>query len=226
MEPMTRGRPRGFDRDAALDRALDVFWRKGYEGASLSELTLAMGINPPSLYAAFGNKEGLLRASLDRYAARRADFMRHVLAAPTARETAERLLRGTADLQTDPDTPPGCLLVQGGLACGTGAEAVPSELAGRRLKTEAALAERFERGKRDGDLAPDADAAALARFVSTVSQGMGVQAASGACRQDLHRIVDIALAAFPGPHDRGREPPSGSLQPTMPGDRADTGEPA
>ncbi len=99
------GRPRGFDMERALDEAMEVFWRHGYEGATIAELTAAMGINPPSLYAAFGSKEGLLKAALDRYSERRDDFMREVLAAPTAREAAEELLLRLADLQTDPGQP-------------------------------------------------------------------------------------------------------------------------
>src|ERR1700733_10066888 len=111
---MAMGRPREFDTERVLDAAMEVFWRHGYEGATVAELTEAMGINPPSLYAAFGSKEGLLKAALDRYAEKRAEFLREVLAAPTAREVAERMLLRIADLHTDPANPPGCLLVQAG----------------------------------------------------------------------------------------------------------------
>ena len=118
-------------------QAMEVFWRHGYEGATIAQLTDAMGINPPSLYAAFGSKEGLLKAALDRYSAKRADWSwKKSLGAPTARDVAERLLMRTADAQTDPANPPGCLLVQGGLACGVGSENVPFELAARRAQTE------------------------------------------------------------------------------------------
>ena len=113
---MGMGRPRAFDCDIALDQAMEVFWRHGYEGATIAQLTDAMGINPPSLYAAFGSKEGLLKAALDRYTARRAAWMDDVLSAPTARDVAERMLMGVAERQTDPANPPGCLLVQGGIA--------------------------------------------------------------------------------------------------------------
>ncbi|MDB5649531.1 MAG: transcriptional regulator, TetR family [Hyphomicrobiales bacterium] len=194
---MAMGRPRAFNKDVALDRAMNVFWRKGYEGASLSELTKAMGINSPSLYAAFGNKEGLLRAALDRYVQLRAEFMRFVLDAPNARETAARILLGTADKLTDPDNPPGCLLVQAGLACGSGSEAIPPELACRRAADEEALRHRFERAKTEGDLPPTSDPDVMARFLSTVLQGMGVQAAAGATRDDLRKIAELTIETFP-----------------------------
>jgi AcrR family transcriptional regulator len=196
---MAMGRPRSFDKDKALDQAMEMFWRKGYEGASLSDLTKAMGINPPSLYAAFGNKEGLLKAALDRYAEQRKGFLRTAFEEPTARKVAECLLRGVADFHTDPDNPPGCLFTQGGLACGEGSEAIPRELASRRAQMEDSVRERFERAKQEGDLPREADPAALARYLSTVMQGMGVQAAAGATRKQLQQTVDFALAAFPPP---------------------------
>src|SRR5713226_9446609 len=110
---MPAGRPRAFDIDEALDRALNVFWRKGYEGTSLPDLTRAMGINRPSLYAAFGNKSALFSKVLDRYAQGQACHVRDALAEPTARAVAEKLLSGTIDLLTDPGHPHGCLYVQG-----------------------------------------------------------------------------------------------------------------
>ena len=195
---MVMGRPRSFDMGEALDAAMEVFWRRGYDGATLAELTCAMGIKPPSLYAAFGNKEGLLKAALDRYAQKRADHMARILSAPTARQVAERLLFGTADIQTDPANPPGCLLVQGGLACGAGSENIPFELAARRAETEAELRDRFARARDEGDLPPGADPAALARFLSGVTAGMGVMAASGSDRTALREVAQVALAAFPG----------------------------
>jgi AcrR family transcriptional regulator len=194
---MAMGRPRSFDMGEALDKAMEVFWRRGYDGATLAELTDAMGIKPPSLYAAFGNKEGLLKAALDRYAQRRADHMAGVVSAPTAREVAERLLFGIADSHTDPNNPPGCLLVQGGLACGAGSENIPFELASRRAQTEMELRDRFTRACTEGDLPDDADPAALARYLSSVTAGMGVMAASGCDRAALREVAQVALAAFP-----------------------------
>jgi AcrR family transcriptional regulator len=193
---MAMGRPRAFDAEHALDEAMEVFWRHGYEGATIAQLTEAMGINPPSLYAAFGSKEGLLKAALDRYTARRDAFMVEILSAPTAREAAERMLMGIADSQTDPANPPGCLLIQGGLACGTGSENVPFELAARRAHTEAQLRERFTKAKVEGDLKESAEPAALARYLSAVTAGMGVMASSGADREALRQVAAVSLRAF------------------------------
>lgn len=192
---MGMGRPREFDAETALDQAMEVFWRHGYEGATIAQLTEAMGINPPSLYACFGNKEGLLKAALDRYTKLRNVWMDEVVAAPTAREVAERMLTGIADKQTDPANPPGCLLVQGGIACGSGSENVPFELATRRAQNEDQLRDRFMRAKAEGDLKEAADPAALARYVSAVAVGMGVMASSGSDREALRQVASVAVQA-------------------------------
>jgi AcrR family transcriptional regulator len=194
---MAAGRPRAFDRETALDRALEVFWRQGYEGASVAELTKTMGINPPSLYAAFGNKEGLFRQALDRYVEKGSVYLREAMAEPTARAAVERLLRDGAERLTDPCTPNGCMLVSGALSCSEAADDVREELASRRAGVEMALRERFVRARTEGDLPDDADPAALARYIATVSQGMSVQAAGGASLKDLMQVVDMTLRAFP-----------------------------
>jgi AcrR family transcriptional regulator len=192
-----KGRPREFDVEKALDRALKVFWRKGYEGASLPELTRAMGINRPSLYAAFGNKEALFRKVLDRYAEGPAAYFRAALTEPTARAVAERLLGEAVDLLTGPRGPRGCLLVHGALACGEAAEPVRRELAARRAAGEAAIRRRFERARAEGDLPAGACPADLARYVVTVLRGLAVEAAGGAGREELRRVVELALRAWP-----------------------------
>ena len=197
---MPRGRPREFDTEEALDAALEVFWRKGYEGASLPDLTQAMGINRPSLYAAFGNKEELFRRVITRYVEGPAAYVRKALEEPTARAVAERLLLRSIDLVTDPRNPSGCLLVQGALACGEAADSIRRELAARRLATELAIRERFERARSEGDLSADANPADLARFVSTLLRGIAVQAAGGTSRTELRRVARLALRAWP----RGR----------------------
>jgi AcrR family transcriptional regulator len=192
-----KGRPRKFDADEALDRALEVFWRNGYEGASLSELTEAMGINRPSLYAAFGNKEELFRKALDRYADGPAAYTREALNAPTARGVLERLLHGAAEALTHPDYPPGCLGVHGALSCGEAAESIRDELSARRAAYEVLLRQRLERARTEGDLATDIACADLARLVMTVMQGMAVQAAGGASREDLRRVAEMMLRTWP-----------------------------
>ena len=194
---MPKGRPREFDVDEALDRALRVFWA-GARGRTLPDLTAAMGINRPSLYAAFGSKEELFRKALDRYVEGPAAFVCEALNEPTARAVAERLLGGTIDLVTDRRNLRGCLIVQGALACGETAESVRREVAARRVAGEVALRHRFERARADGDLPAEADAADLARFVVTVMRGMAVQAAGGASREDLRRVAELALQAWPG----------------------------
>jgi AcrR family transcriptional regulator len=192
------GRPRNFDIDDALDRALRVFWSRGYEGTSLPDLTKAMGISRPSLYAAFGNKESLFRKSLDRYAQGPAAYLREALEKPTARAVAERLVRGAIDLLTDPQNPRGCLLVQGALSCSKEAEPVRRELAARRAASEAAIRKRFKRAIAEGDLPSGADAATLARYLATVNLGMAVLAAGGATRRELLKVAKTALSAWPG----------------------------
>lgn len=192
-----RGRPRSFDIDNALARALQVFWHKGYEGATLSDLTQIMGINRPSLYAAFGNKEALFRKALDRYADGPAAYVREALQEPTAFAVVERLLLAAVNLLTDPKTPPGCLMVQGALSCGEAADPIRQELAARRAAGEATLRQRLTRATRDGDLPADANCADLARFVCVVLHGMAVQAAGGASRSQLRRVAETALRAWP-----------------------------
>jgi AcrR family transcriptional regulator len=191
------GRPRAFDLGRALDRALQVFWRKGYEGSSLSDLTKAMGINRPSLYAAFGDKGALFRKALDRYVNGPAAYMQEALKAPTARAVVERLLPGALDLNTAPRNPGGCLMVQGALACGEASDAVRRELAACRAAGEAALRRRLQHAKSTGDLSTDADPAHLARYIATVIYGIAVQAAGGATRDQLQHVVDTTLRTLP-----------------------------
>jgi AcrR family transcriptional regulator len=195
---VTIGRPRTYDVETALEQAMKVFWRLGYEGASLAELTKAMGINAPSLYAAFGSKEGLFKAVLDHYDARRQSCLHETLAAPTGREMAERLLTSLVDLSTNPDEPRGCLFLQGGLSCGVATPDIPQELARRRESLEQTLRQRLVRARDEGDLPASAEPAALARFLVSVCNGIAIQAASGATRDELRQIAALAMKAWPG----------------------------
>jgi AcrR family transcriptional regulator len=191
------GRPREFNATRALDKALQVFWRNGYEGASIAELTAAMGINPPSLYAAFGNKEGLFRKALDLYAEQRTKFWNQAFEAATARGVVEHLLRESANFLTEARNPPGCLFVRGALSCSEAAKAIQRELAARRAAGEVKLRERLEIATKDGEMPPELDPADYARYIMTVMEGMSVRAASGAARKELHKVADMALRAWP-----------------------------
>lgn len=195
---MARGRPREFDIDEALDRALDVFWQKGYEGTSLDDLTAAMGISRPSLYSAFGKKDELFRRAVERYISGPAAAVVRALQEPTARAAAGQMLHEAVALVTRPGHPRGCFVVQGALACGEGGEQLRREMAERRAATEAAVRERFERGQAEGELPADVDCADLARFFVAVMHGMSVQAAGGASREALLRVVELALRVWPG----------------------------
>ncbi|HVH89749.1 MAG TPA: TetR/AcrR family transcriptional regulator [Terriglobales bacterium] len=191
------GRPRSFDTEKALDRALQVFSKKGYEGASLSDLTEAMGINRPSLYAAFGDKENLFRKALDRYTERTMTYMQEALKEKTARRFVECLLRGTAEAVTDSSHARGCLTVTGALACGDESEPIRKELISRRRAAERLIFERLKRAKQEGDLPAESKPVDLARYFATVVQGIAVQAASGASRAELLRVAETALKVWP-----------------------------
>jgi AcrR family transcriptional regulator len=193
-----RGRPREFDPEQAIEQALAVFWEKGYEGASLTDLTEAMEINRPSLYAAFGSKEELFRRVVERYVSGPGDFVRLALEQPTVRGVVESILQGTVEVLTDPANPAGCLLVQGALACRETADPVRRELAARRAAGEAALRHRLERAIAEGDLPPSSDASSLASFLTTVMWGMAVRARSSASREELLRVAELTLRVFSG----------------------------
>jgi AcrR family transcriptional regulator len=191
------GRPRGFDTDAALDKAMRLFWAKGYEGTSVADLTETLGISRPSLYAAFGDKQSLFRAALERYAAGPASYVTTALGQPTARAVAEHLLRGAADLQASSRNPGGCLTVNGAIACGSEAEPVRQALNEHRTAGVALLRRRFEEAKAQHDLPKDCDPAALARLVAAVVYGMAVLASGGASRKELEQVVRTAMRAWP-----------------------------
>ena len=196
-KPLPPGRPRAFDPDKALNVALRVFWEKGYDGASLSDLTAAMGINKPSLYATFGDKQELFRKVVERYVQTQTPFTQEALEDPSARNGIRRVLNGTADSLTHPLNPHGCLLVQGALACGGETDRIKRDLAEKRSGNENLLRNRLLRAQTGGELPPEADPEALSRFYSTVLRGMSVEASSGATRKDLQSVIDLAMKAWP-----------------------------
>ena len=195
--PKRTGRPRGFKYDEALDRAMHVFWRKGFEGASLNDLTAAMGLQPASLYKAFGNKRALFEKALARYLAGPVAFVHDALNERTGFSVAECILRRTAEFLTEGRSRRGCMTIQAALAGGVEGEPVRRKLIALRVKEQEALRQRFERAKSEGDLRNDADAADLARFVTALFQGMTVQAINGASRNDLLRLAKTALRIWP-----------------------------
>lgn len=199
------GRPKEFDPDAALCAALQVFWRQGFDGASLTDLTEAMGITRPSLYATYGNKEQLFRKVLDRYEQMHLCFVEQALAEPSVRRTIEMLLRGYADVLTDPMHPPGCLGVNSAVCGGGESEAIRRELIARRSLNEETLRARLERAAAEGELGPGENPADWAGYVMTVGLGMAVKAASGATRRELETVAEIALRALPV-RETGRRP--------------------
>jgi len=194
---MVVGRPKKFDPELALDRALEVFWRQGFEGTSISDLTAAMGINRPSLYATFGDKESLFRKALDRYVQARACHMKAALDEPTAKRVVRKLWESSIRSADASDHPKGCFLVQGALACSEENHAMQQAAFEARSTAEKALCERLKKAIEAGDLPPSADAAHLARYVTTFTYGLAVQAAGGTSPTELAAAAAIALNAFP-----------------------------
>jgi AcrR family transcriptional regulator len=191
------GRPRGFCEEAALEAAMRVFWAKGYEGATLSDLTEAMGINRSSMYTTFGDKEALFRLAITRYAEGPASYVRKALKEPTARAVVEALLRGALELLADSSHPRGCLSVQGALACGSGAEAAKQAMIEWRKHGEADIQRRLQQARKEGDFPKHVNPGDLARYVSTLLTGLGVQATNGATKADMTRVVEMALRSMP-----------------------------
>jgi AcrR family transcriptional regulator len=199
----SRGRPREFNRDEALARALEVFWRHGYEGASIATLTGAMGITTPSLYTAFHSKEELYREAVAHYQVAYGSGADKVLAGPLPlREALAQVMRGAARIFTARAHPTGCMISTAALACAEENQAVAEHLSQLRTRALGPFQARFERAIAEGELPANADVAALARFYGAIVQGMSVQARDGASEQELLGIVELALERLPPPAKR------------------------
>lgn len=192
-----RGRPRIFDMNEALDKALEIFWKRGYEGASIAELTETLGITKPSLYTAFGNKEELFKKALSRYAAGPVAFVSNIVNEPTARKVAESFLFQSAEFLTDASHPQGCMIVQGALSSGESTDIVKNILIKYRDSYENLLTVRFEKAKVDGDLSSEDNPKVLAKYLATLHQGMSVQATSGATKKELLNVAKLAMKVWP-----------------------------
>lgn len=191
------GRPLSFDRAAALHQAMLLFWRHGYEATSLADLTAAMGVTPPSIYAAFGDKKRLFLEAVGAYLSGPVSSESIIDGAATARDAALGLLYAAATGFTGADTPPGCLLASSAISCSAAAADVQGELAALRRGIEARLAARIERSVASGEMASEVDADALAGHVMAVIQGLSTLARDGAPRDKLFRVAAIAMEAWP-----------------------------
>jgi len=193
-----RGRPLSFDRDAALESAMHVFWEHGYEAASIADLTSAMGITPPSLYTAFGDKEQLFLEAIERYAMGYGSISSRALREePTARAAIERWLTESANEHTEPCHPKGCMVVMSATNCSAAAERVQNALIKRRAEAIADLGRRIQGAVDSGELPPDTDATDLANFFAAVYQGMSMQAKDGVSRDSLLSTVRTAMRSWP-----------------------------
>jgi len=191
------GRPRAFDEDAAVDAAMRVFWQKGYEGTSLDDLTEAMGINRSSLYSTFSDKETLFRRVVQRYQSGPLCFLPKALAEPNARAVIEALLRSTVRFLADSSHPPGCLSMQGGMACGSGNQDVQTAMIEWRTAGLRQLQKRMQRAKAEGDLPKNVDPKDLARVVMILMNGLSVQAVNGATSAEMNRAIELAMRSLP-----------------------------
>jgi AcrR family transcriptional regulator len=191
------GRHREFDVEKVLDAALCVFWRKGYEGTSYTDLTEATGVERPALYSAFGNKEALFRQALARYDERYLDYIPEALRLPTSRQVAAHILHNAVDLNTRYPDHTGCLGVNGAVAGSDDAESVRQALIDFRAAGQARLRERFERAKAEGDLPAATNPDVLAAFLLAVTHGMAVQAKAGFSRDMLEAVAEQALSMWP-----------------------------
>lgn len=197
LTKLGKGRPRKFSKDEALKTALQLFWKHGFEGVSINMLANAIGINVPSLYAAFGNKEELFYKAVSLYNDIFGKQYDTILELPTALAAAKTLLINQIDLIGDDKLPEGCFLVQTALATSPNAEKQSAFMANLRKENQDKLVKRFERAIADGDLPPNADPDTLAIYIVTLKHGIAVQAKTGANREELYKLVDKALAVFP-----------------------------
>jgi AcrR family transcriptional regulator len=192
---VARGRPREFDVEEALAAALRVFWEKGYDGASLTDLTDAMGITRPSLYAAFGNKEALFKRALDLYETEKLAYVRGALDAPTARGMAQRMLDGTiANITSEC---PGCLGVIASVSCSGVDSPIREDVRCRARSSRGAMVERMQQAIDEGEFTQPVTAEAMTQYLMAVLQGLSVQAGAGASREQLQQVADATLAVWP-----------------------------
>src|SRR5258708_868155 len=197
MEHATKGRPRTFDEDQAIDAAMRVFWEKSFEGTTMTDLTDATGLSRSSIHAAFGSKEGLFLKAVERYKSEQMRYIPKALAEPTLSRAIEALFRGMVNALSIPGNPKGCLSIHGALACGTDGELVTPIMAKWYRSNENRLKERIQQAQREGELGRDVSAADYARYIATIMIGLGIQAVNGAGRGELTRTVAMPFQFLP-----------------------------
>jgi len=201
--PKPRGRPRSFDREQALGQAIEVFWKKGFEGTSIADLTEAMGINPPSLYAAFGDKEKLFLEAVESYNAKNANSCPYC-EEPTAKGAVEKLLLYMAEELSSCNHPRGCMMVQAASTSASASAFLQAKIAEKRAASRAALKDRIVRGIQDGDVEPGTDPDELADFYSTIMTGMSLVSRDGVSHKSLVATVQNAMKLFPSARKAAR----------------------
>lgn len=192
-----RGRPPAFEHEDALEKAMQTFWTFGYEGTSMAALIEAMDMNKPSIYAAFGNKEALFNQALNKYVSGPSAFVKDAMSEPSSYEVAKTFLTKAVELLTQNRNPRGCMIVQGALSCGPEVEIIQKKLTAYRANLEEGFKKRFDLAKDNRDLPEDTNTTTLAKYVATIHQGISVQASSGASKDALMDIVDIAMRNWP-----------------------------
>jgi AcrR family transcriptional regulator len=192
------GRPRKFDKELALDNALKVFMQKGYEATSLTDITEALGINRPSVYAAFGNKEALFAQALAKYNQGPIAYLKEVLLEKTSRDVVRKMLMKSVALLTCAEQPRACLAIQSSISSELAAAGIQQHIINGLHQIEVNIKNRFDQAIAEGDLPKDTDAWLLTKYVTTIHKGLSIQAANGSNAEELRGIVEITLKSWPG----------------------------
>jgi len=187
------GRPIGFDKDAALEAAMLLFWERGYEGTSMADLTQAMGLNPSSIYAAFGDKHALFSLAVERYMKTRAQYATKALEAPTLKRVIRALFDNTIAFLTTPGHPPTCMTLAGAVGCSLDASPARDLMTAIRKQNQVALKERLLKARKSGELSKEINVDDYARYLSTIVAGLSIQAANGSTKTELNRTAQMAL---------------------------------
>jgi AcrR family transcriptional regulator len=187
------GRPISFDKDAALESAMLLFWQRGYEGTSMADLTQAMGLNPSSIYAAFGDKHALFQLAVKRYMEMRAKYAGKALEEPTLEKVVRALFDNTVAFLTTPGHPASCMTLSGAVGCSVDAAPARDIMTEIRKQNEAVMRERFIKARKSGELPKDVNVDDYTRYLSTIIAGLSIQAANGSTKAELKRTAQMAL---------------------------------